>query len=279
MRLLITDLDNTLYDWVSFFARAFEAMALELTKTLSIDPHSLFTEFKDIHRKHGDSEYPYAVFELPTVRKTFGDLTENELRVKHDSSLHAFNSARHKELRLYDSVRETLSALAQRGILIIGHTEALAENAHFRLQKLGIAQYFHRLYALEAKIPLPPRAQSTKFSAKEGFVERVPRAERKPNPALITDICTREKIPLKDTYYIGDSLSRDILMAQSAGVVSVWAEYGTKYDPGLWSTLVKISHWTEDDIIRDSELRRQATTIKPDYTVQSFSELLAIIKN
>ncbi|RKH19775.1 HAD family hydrolase [Corallococcus sp. CA041A] len=276
MRLLITDLDNTLYDWVSFFARAFEAMAHELTKTLELDPQSLFQEFREVHRKHGDSEYPFAVFELPTVKEKFGTLPEADLKKRLDSSLHAFNSARHRELRLYDSVETTLKELSKNNVLVIGYTEALAENAHFRLQKLGIAQYFHRLYALEAKIPLPPRATSD-TSEKSGFIKRVSRDERKPNPALLTDICAQEHISLQEACYVGDSLSRDILMAQSAGVTSAWAEYGTKYDPSLWGTLVKISHWTEEDIARDSELRRQTKAAKPDYIINSFSDLIPIM--
>jgi FMN phosphatase YigB (HAD superfamily) len=280
MRLLITDLDNTLYDWVSFFARAFEAMAAELTDLLRVDSQTLFDEFKAVHRKYGDSEYPFAVFELPTVKRHFGTLSAEELKAKLDKPLHAFNSARKKELRLYESVATTLEELRRREVIIIGHTEALAVNASFRLHKLGIDRYFHRLYALEAAVPLLPLSPNSPAAQlhRPDFVELVPRSERKPNPRLLADICAREQVDMKDAWYVGDSLSRDMVMAQAAGVTSVWAEYGTRYDPGLWGTLVKITHWTEEDVVRDAELRLQARTVRPNYIIQSFSELLPLIE-
>ncbi|WNG25616.1 HAD family hydrolase [Cystobacter fuscus] len=280
MRLLITDLDNTLYDWVSFFARAFEAMAAELTSLLGVDSQELFNEFKEVHRKYGDSEHPFAVLELPAVRRHFGDLPVEELKAKLDKPLHAFNSARKRELRLYESVATTLEELKRRGVLIIGHTEALAVNASFRLHKLGIDKYFHRLYALEAAVPLLPPSPNRPAAQlhRPDFVELVPRSERKPNPRLLAHICASEQVNPKDAWYVGDSLSRDIVMAQAAGVTSVWAEYGTRYDPGLWGTLVKITHWTDEDVVRDAELRRQAKTVRPDYIIKSFSELLSLVE-
>lgn len=45
-------------------------------------------------------------------------------------------------------------------------------------------------------------------------------------------------------------------MARDAGIASVLAEYGTRYDPGLWATLVKITHWTDEDVAQDTESRR-----------------------
>ncbi|RKH78030.1 HAD family hydrolase [Corallococcus sp. AB045] len=281
MRILITDLDNTLYDWVSFFARAFEAMASELVSLLGIPPQTLFDEFKAVHRAYGDSEYPFALFELPSVHRYFGTLPPEELKARLDKPLHAFNSARKRELRLYESVSSTLSKLNQKGIRIIGYTEALAVNAAFRLHKLDILKHFHRLYALEAAVPLTPVSSDRPVVPlhRSDLIELVPRVERKPNPRLLAHICALEHVDLKDAWYVGDSLSRDIIMAQSAGVTSVWAEYGTKYDPGLWSTLVKISHWTDEDIVRDSQLRQQAKSVRPDHTIQSYSELISLISN
>jgi HAD-hyrolase-like len=43
--------------------------------------------------------------------------------------------------------------------------------------------------------------------------------------------------------YIGDSLVKDIYMANRAGVHSAWARYGTHYDRALWQQLM--SHRAE----------------------------------
>ncbi|NTX64316.1 HAD family hydrolase [Myxococcus sp. CA051A] len=276
MKLVITDLDNTLYDWVSFFSKAFEAMAVELSVILNIDAATLFNEFQAVHQKYGDSEYPFAVLDLPTLQRQLGSLSREEKIRCLDKAFHAFNSSRHKELQLYDGVELTLMKLRQLGIPVIGHTEALAVNAVFRLEKLGIFPLFRRLYALEPAIPLPPTREMLVLES-SGVVQSIPRSERKPNPRLLVDICEREGVPPSEVLYVGDSLSRDILMAKSAGVTAVWAEYGTRYSPSLWSTLVKITHWTNEDIARDTQLRRDARQVRPDRTIQNFSEVLGIL--
>jgi FMN phosphatase YigB (HAD superfamily) len=53
VRLVITDVDNTLYDWVTYFASAFSAMLEELAKTLSLPRGKLLAEYKAVHRYHG----------------------------------------------------------------------------------------------------------------------------------------------------------------------------------------------------------------------------------
>jgi phosphoglycolate phosphatase len=44
-KLLITDLDNTLYDWVSFYAQSFTAMLDELVVILGVPANVLIDEF------------------------------------------------------------------------------------------------------------------------------------------------------------------------------------------------------------------------------------------
>ena len=46
IRALITDLDNTLYDWVTFFALSFDAMVTELTRVLDVDRQSLLSRLR-----------------------------------------------------------------------------------------------------------------------------------------------------------------------------------------------------------------------------------------
>ena len=53
------------------------------------------------------------------------------------------------------------------------------------------------------------------------------------------------------TAYIGDSLAKDVKMARAAGCFAIWAKYGVSRDEDMYAKLVKISHWSEDDIARD----------------------------
>ena len=145
MNLLITDLDNTLYDWVTFFAHAFDAMVQELTCLLDADRQSLLSQFKEIHQRYGSTETPWAALELPAARAKFSGLSNGELAKQLEPAFRAFSDARREHLRLYPSVADTLSSLQARGVTIIGHTEALAVNAFYRLWRLGVADKYRRL--------------------------------------------------------------------------------------------------------------------------------------
>ncbi len=276
--LLITDLDNTLYDWVTFFAKSFEAMLDALVRQLGEPRSKLVKEFKAVHQHYGNSEHPFAVFDLPSVRSHFPNASRRELLDLLSEPLHAFNSARKQYLKLYDDVAKTLRTLTDHGVVIVGHSEAIAVNAFYRLDKLAIAPHFRRLYVLESRFeghPDPERQKS--FQIPNDFVREVPKSERKPNPALLKDICQREGVHASDCWYVGDSIVRDISMAREAGITSVWARYGTSYDRKLWEILVSITHWTDEDVSREERLQSLYHDVEPDFTVDAYSELLALI--
>jgi len=276
-KLLITDLDNTLYDWVTFFVKAFNVMVDELSKLISIDKEKLFKEFKSLHQSYGNTEQPFSILELPSVKKHFGNIPTIELIKKVDVPLHAFNSMRKKYLKLYDGVGETLFTLSKNDFIIVGHTEAIAENGFYRLEKLNILKYFNRLYAMDSNYKgHPDSKRANLFKIPKEFIINIHKSDKKPNPKLIFDICKKEKISTINTWYIGDSLVRDIVMAKLAGVNSIWARYGTEYDTKLWDTLVKVTHWTERDVILENNLKKKYSKIKPDYIINKFSEILEI---
>jgi FMN phosphatase YigB (HAD superfamily) len=272
--LLITDLDNTLYDWVTFFAKAFSAMVDELERVLAIDRETLLSDFKKVHQRYGTSEQPFAALELESVRAKYPGFSRSRLKEKLDPALHVFNSVRKRSLMLYEGVEATLRALHGEGVLIVGHTEAIAVNAYFRLRLLEIDKYFHHLYSIEGQTkPHPAIGREEELAPPPGYLTVLPANEKKPNPRLLLDICAREGMLPEDAVYVGDSLTRDIAMAKAAGVVSVWAKYGTRYDKNLWNVLVRVTHWTDADVARENELRLRADKVVPDYTIEKFAEL------
>lgn len=277
--MLITDLDNTLYNWVNFFSRAFEAMVDELTCQLGIEKEIILDEFQHIHQNYGNTEQPFAILELPSVKTRFKNLSRLQLMEQLNKPLYAFNSKRKHNLRLYDTVEETLSELFKIGVIIVGHTEAIPENAYYRLKMLGIDRYFKKLYSLEGDyLGHPDSARTEELRAPAGFIELVPKEERKPNPALLRDICKRHGKKPGETFYVGDSLTKDINMANNAGVNSIWAQYGTEYEKESWKILSRVSHWTPEDIAREDEMRKGCENIAPNYTIEQFNEILDIMK-
>lgn len=276
-RLLVTDLDNTLYDWVSYFAVSFYAMVDELVAILDISRDQLLDEFQAIHRRYGNSEHPFAVLELETVQRRYAGRSREDVLAELRTATRAFNAARAEHLRLYEGVAETLAELKEEGVIVVAHTEAIVENAFFRLETLGVRETIRRLYALKASLLPHPSPNGPRYGTPpRDFVHLVPPEERKPNPRLLLDICARENVSPADTWYVGDSLTRDISMALAAGCVGVWARYGTSYSKEHWQRLVRVTHWTPDDVEREGQLKKQFANVRPSATIDSFRELLSL---
>lgn len=269
--LLITDLDNTLYDWVSSFVPAFYAMVERASEILSIDQESLLDELRSVHQRHGNAEHPFALLETKIVAGRLNSLSYDEQRVTLDPAFYAFNSARKRSLTLYDGVEDTLQAITAAGVPIVAHTDARAPNSLYRIRALGLERYISRLYTprqMSASLHLTAPINET------DFLRLLPSEDRKPHPKTLIDICKDFGVSPEEALYVGDSLSRDIYMASSAGTLSAWARYGTEVDPSMWSRLVRVTHWTDADIRRESSLKAEASNVRPDETLFKFSDIL-----
>ncbi|AQP99627.1 haloacid dehalogenase [Pseudoalteromonas aliena] len=277
MKLLITDLDNTLYDWVTFYSQSFYAMVLKLSEEINVPLETLLSEYKVIHQKFGNSEKPFATLELPSVINHFESKDKIYLQKKLKNVLGAFSAKRSQTLKLYPEVKETLIKLKRDGVKIVGHTEALEFNSLYRLRKLDILDLFEHLYTLEDTQNIHPSPETAiPVSVKKDFVIKLSSKEAKPNPSLLKHICERENVDIKEAIYVGDSLTKDISMAKEIGMKAVWANYGRNFSPKCWDILVQITHWTADDVAREEELKKAYANIEPDYTIDSFSDILKL---
>ena len=272
IKLLITDLDDTLYSWIGFFIPAFYAMVDELSILTKQDKQTILDEYKAIHQEKGSVEYPYATKYLPTVKKTFPNAGDDELNMLLNSAFHRFNSVRKQKLNLYPHVRDVLQELHTRGIKIVAYTESAEENGFYRLKKLGIDEYFEQVYVAQSQFSRPNHFPS---SPKTTTV-----VGKKPNPALLTKICSDFQISESEAVYMGDSNTKDIYMAKKAGITAILCKHPSPENIAeLYQKLVAISHWTKEDFARESTLKEecQVQNITPDYILSDFQELLKII--
>ena len=65
--VLVTDLDNTLFDWFDIWYTSFSAMLHEIERISEIPVEILEREIKAVHEKHGTSEYAFLIEELPSL--------------------------------------------------------------------------------------------------------------------------------------------------------------------------------------------------------------------
>ena len=70
-KLLVCDLDNTLYDWVGYFVPSFYAMVDKVIQITGCDREKLLDDFREVHEKHGDSEQPFALLETQTIKSFY----------------------------------------------------------------------------------------------------------------------------------------------------------------------------------------------------------------
>ena len=277
-KLLVCDLDNTLYDWVGYFVTSFYSMVDKVIELIKCEREQLLDDFRVVHRKHHDSEHPFSVLETRTVRDHFSGCSTEEIANKLDPALHAFNISRKKSLRVYPGVHDVLEELRQDGIELVAHTESNFFAAVDRLGRLELDAYFNRIYCrtrTRSDHPMPEAARQwiDRYPI-EKYVE-LSGDKRKPNAKVLCHICDGEDVRVNEAAYVGDSMARDIVMAKEAGVHAILAEYGAHHSEDEYSRLVRVTHWTEEDISRERELKEMSKNIVPDAILKnSFSEIV-----
>tara|TARA_R110000851_G_scaffold35348_1_gene93038 strand:+ start:382 stop:1239 length:858 start_codon:yes stop_codon:yes gene_type:complete len=277
-KLLICDLDNTLYDWVGYFVPSFYAMVDEAVKIIGCDQDLLLDDLKRVHQKHNDSEHPFALLEANVVKSCYPDKNRRELAQIFDPAFHAFNSERKRRLQLYPGVRSGLDQLSASGVKLVAHTEGKLFSVLDRLRRLELLEYFSKVYCRERSNSSHVRPEVGRRWLSDFPMERVTELshhQRKPSSDVLEEICQKESIGPGDTVYIGDSIARDMMMAKAVGVLAVWAKYGTNNARDDYAALVRVTHWSDADVKREKDLKEQSVGIEPDFVLEhSFSEIL-----
>jgi FMN phosphatase YigB (HAD superfamily) len=274
IKLFVTDLDNTLYNWISAFVPAFYGMVEVACGILEVDRQVLLDELKAVHQRYHNSEQPFALLETRTVGKRFPENTPLQKKLKLQAAFDTFDRIRAEKLQPYPGVRETLKFIRSQGCQIHGYTEAVPENSLFRLVLLGLVDDIDFLYAPRSrygKHPDPHHPRKLDSHLKK--IRYLPEEHKKPDPSVLADICATAGQEPGSVLYLGDSLVRDVSMARAAGVHSAWARYGNNYDPADWQRLVRITHWTREDVNREQELREKYGNIRPEVELAEFSQL------
>src|SRR5262249_37327991 len=131
-RVLITDLDNTLFDWIDYFAPCFRAMVHALAYATKLEEEEIYRQFKEVYTRMETAEYRYAMQELELYRSETPEMQKRLFR----AGFVAFSRARKGRLQVYTTVPSTLQWLKQQGVVIIGVTNSWVVDAVARLRKL-----------------------------------------------------------------------------------------------------------------------------------------------
>lgn len=271
-KALITDIDNTLYDWFDIWHSCFTAMLEKTLEISKISRDELLDDIQKVFKRHQTSEYSFVLEECKSLSELYG----NSLRASLDPAIEAFRLARSKSLKLYPDVLDTLTTLKNSDIKIIAFTESLQYYTVTRLKQLKLDTLIDVLYSpLENESSL---IESRSEKIQTTLITRtIPPGELKPSPQVLKLILEENNLNPCDCIYVGDSEMKDIQMANDVGVFSILASYGSSHFKSRlkdYELLRRVSHWSEEEILREKNLKETNKHATPNHTAHSFSEII-----
>ena len=282
-RILITDLDNTLWDWFDAWYQSFTALLDGLMKISGLDRELLEGQIKAVHQLRATTEYSNLIREVPALVEVSKGRDPFDV---FDDALHAQSSARKRATLLYPRVGEGLRELKASGVKIVAYTESGAYWTEWRIRHTGLDGVIDVLYSspdhdLAAGID-PAVLRTGRYEGTYGLRHtehrHVPMGMLKPNEHVLSSILREQGGTVSKTAYLGDSLMKDIAMAQAAGVLDIHAAYGQVQHRAEYDQLRRVTHWTDAAVTRERLLTQPQADIIPTVTCrESIGEILPIL--
>lgn len=280
--LLVTDLDNTLYDWFDIWYGSFEPMVREIVRISGLPEQQVLDEIRVVHQRRGTSEYSALLQEIPSIAELHPG---EDLRDVYAEAIRAFREGRKKTMRLYAGVMETLTTVKRAGVRIVAYTESLAFYTSLRLRWFELDGVIDVLYSPEDHdFPRGMSKDDLRTQPSEHYrlqhtePRHTPKGHLKPEVQVLDTIVTESRCDRSEVVYVGDSRMKDVAMAQAVGVLDVWAKYGDSHGRPGYELLQAVSHWTQEDVDREKEIATKPH-VAPSYTLPTgFSELLDLFE-
>jgi FMN phosphatase YigB (HAD superfamily) len=278
VRCLVVDLDNTLFDWVDIWYKSFWSMLNVLVEETGLPQAQLEAEFKEVHQRHGTSEYAFSLEEIESLRPFVSDAIP--VTTRFDRAIKEYRFARKDALKLYPGVAATLHAVKAKGCLLVGYTESMQFYTNHRVRNLGLDVLLDYIYSPhDHALPFGMTRDQIRRYPPDTYRYRhtlqryTPPGELKPNPQVLKDILRDVGADPETTIYVGDSLMKDVAMALEAGITGVWAKYGVAQHREEYELLRRVTHWTNEMVEREKTLNVQE--VEPTHTLEkSLIELL-----
>jgi phosphoglycolate phosphatase-like HAD superfamily hydrolase len=282
VRLLVTDFDNTLYDWFASWYPAFSAMLEIICDSSGIAREQLLREIREVNQRRRTSEYSYLLNELPSLTRLH---PHEDVAKVYDDAIHRFRSIRQRTLRLYPGVKDALIRIKQMGIPIVVYTESLAYHSAWRLRRLTLDGVVDCLYSPNDH-DFPPSITVDKlrtlpsefYNLKETSHFSTPAGVLKPNGQVLSSIIEDRGVAASEVAYVGDSLIKDVAMAQHVGALDVLAKYGTVQDQNEYELLRQVTYWTDVDVMRERQIN-ESPSVTPTYVLhERFDEIFQLFR-
>ncbi len=287
IRLVVTDMDNTLYSWIDYIVAAVEALVESVMQSTGFPRIKVVQSLKAVYTKYESNEYPFALQESSLFQEfpEFGSFDKLII----EPARTAFSDARRKYMKPYKGVVETLQALKERRVLVVALTDAPRNPAQQRVKAMKLDQWLTALYTMPgftfpegpdgSKLVAPDIVQREERGVYEAACPAIelPRDHEKPNPAGLRKILSMYGLSPSEVLVVGDSVKKDIAVAQTLGCHDVWAEYGT---------YCSLEYRERLDIISSAAITRRHAAhvfesgqqqLAPTRSISNFNQVLGIV--
>lgn len=283
VRLIIVDLDNTLYDWLTFFAPAIRGLCTRLSELSGCPMQVLYKEFREVFSFHGSVEYSFALQELPSLRKLHPHLSRSEIANRYRGAIEVYQSRRRKYLQLYEGVTQGLHELRSLGIAVFALSDAQRFHVVNRLRQLRVVDLLNGICCVADHDQDPEEVKEIRRFGPERYdakFEReliLPAGFRKPDKRVLEWLLGQLDVSSVEAVYVGDSLIKDIPMAKAAGVYDCWAVYGTRYSIVDMATLVRVTNWPPAAVTAAIDATPDGVGIRPSFSAYSFTDVVKLV--
>lgn len=297
LKLIVTDIDNTVFDWVTYYVHAITALFREVSEITGIEVNQLAAEAQEVFTRHGSIEYPFLIQEMPSIEQFYGDdidkmLTESVYRGRKE-----FMKVADRYLVPYRGVADTLKKIRAEypETPIVALTDAPRYVAMWKMNKLGLLPFFDAVYGLaDPRIPTCSRHGRVKVDpeillkhlqqSNFGFTGRIrilPDEYEKPGTrglkTVLMDYGLDEDPTIRrQVLWVGDNLRKDVGLGARLGVTTVWAKYGVLSDQNLYQKLHTFSPVA--NVHKNASFSEgDQDAPQPSFSLEQFADLLKIV--
>jgi FMN phosphatase YigB (HAD superfamily) len=276
---VITDLDNTLFDWVELWLNCFSAMLDGIVEISGVPKEQLIPEIATAHQRHGTSEYSFLIEEIPSLKPILNGLQATQVFAE---PIHSYRVQRRKHLVLYPFVPRPL--ILSRVSATVG---SLATRNRWRSTRTTVSAAWALMASLDHifcpedhVLPEGLSAEDLRRYPAEHYELKytkqhfTPKGSKKPDTKVLDAIVSDLGLSKTDCIYVGDNLMKDVAMALDCGVEDVWAKYGQAHRRPEYKLLQDVTHWTAEEVEREQKIKEREH-VDPTHTLeQTFSEIL-----
>jgi phosphoglycolate phosphatase-like HAD superfamily hydrolase len=235
-------------------------------------------EIRAVHQRHNTAEYAFLIQELPSLQRLHPG---QDLTLVYADAIQAYKDARARSLRLYPGVQDTLARLKAAGCSVVGYTESQSFYSSFRIRTLGLDGVLDALFSPadhDGSADLRWSERPDAYELLRTRHEHTPPGEYKPNPEILSDILNKTGARKETTIYVGDSLMKDVAMAQDVGVCDVHAEYGQATHREVYDLLRLVTPWSDTDVDREKRINSRGS-VTPTFVLRnSMTELFDLFE-